>query len=223
MRELLLGRFSLLLLSLIVLLMAASFLDGALTSRIVFCLGLTCLLLVAVLTICRRHNHLLVCGLVLATPTVILIWSMQFSNHFLIGIFHNLFVILFFLFISYHILHAVLNDDYVSLDTIRGAICVYLLAGIGWAYLYDTLMIFEPHAIDIAAIGEDTFGTHIIDTAYFSFVTLSGLGYGDQVPITRPAKLAACLEAIFGQFFVAVLVARLVGLHLKNRNQKHSP
>ncbi|HBN76474.1 MAG TPA: hypothetical protein DD473_11775 [Planctomycetaceae bacterium] len=222
-QQLLLGRFSLLLLSLLVLLIAASFSDGALISKIVFCLGLTSLLLVAVITICRRHKDLLSFGLALAIPTLLLSWVMPFLNHFLVGIFHNLFIMLFFLFVSYHILHAVLNDDDVSLDTIRGAVCVYLFAGIGWAYLYDTLLIIDANSIEIAALTEDSIGTHIIDTIYFSFVTLSGLGYGDQVPITRPAKLAACIEVIFGQFFVAVLVARLVGLHLRNRHENSSP
>ena len=63
--------------------------------------------------------------------------------------------------------------------------------------------------------------------SYFSFVTLTTLGYGDIVPISGPAKTASTLEAIVGQLYIALLVARLVGLHaaqsMANKNNRKRP
>jgi len=216
--DLLFGKFSLLLISLAVLLTAASFSDGGTTSRILFCLLLSGILLVAAVTVCRRH-HNLVPGLALAIPTVVMNWIVVFLEHQLAHVLHNVLVMIFFAFVSYHVLYAVLNDRRVTLDTIRGAVCVYVLVGIGWAYLYETLLSVDADSLRFpssSAMVEESRNASLADTAYFSFVTLSTLGYGDMVPQTRPAKLATCFEAVFGQFYLAVLVARLVSLHLKS-------
>jgi voltage-gated potassium channel len=52
-------------------------------------------------------------------------------------------------------------------------------------------------------------------TMYFSFVTITGLGYGDITPLA-PARMIAAIEAMVGQFYIAVLIARLVSLHSSN-------
>jgi len=216
--DLLFGRFSLLLASLAVLLTATSFSDGGTTSRMLFCLLLTGILLVTAVTVCRRH-HNLVPGLALAVPTVIMSWVAVFSGHLLAHVLHNVLVMTFFAFVGYHVLYAVLNDRRVTLDTIRGAVCVYVLVGIGWAYFYETLLSVDATALQFPTTSqapEESHDASLADTTYFSFVTLSTLGYGDMTPRTRPAKLAACFEAVFGQFYLAVMVARLVSLHLKS-------
>jgi voltage-gated potassium channel Kch len=64
-------------------------------------------------------------------------------------------------------------------------------------------------------IEEALSGVHDLSTfVYFSFVTLSTLGYGDIVPATRGAQALASMEALIGQFYLTVLVARLVGIHI---------
>ncbi|MYK51885.1 MAG: two pore domain potassium channel family protein, partial [Gemmatimonadetes bacterium] len=86
----------------------------------------------------------------------------------------------------------------------------YFLSGVFWSYLYQTLLLFYADAI--------LFSEHVVgafsDLIYFSFITMTTLGYGDIMPISRMAKNMAVLEAVWGQTYLAVLVARLVGLHL---------
>ena len=107
-------------------------------------------------------------------------------------------------------LHRIFSEKTVTIDSIQGGIAIYFLSGVFWAFLYQTLLLFDPDAI--------LFSDHVLgafsDIIYFSFITMTTLGYGDIMPISRMAKNMAVLEAVWGQTYLAVLVARLVGLHL---------
>ena len=106
------------------------------------------------------------------------------------------------------ILFDIFKIQRVTSDTIRGAICVYLLLGITWAMLHNIVAINIPGSFD----GLDA-KNEFYDFTYFSFVTLTTLGYGDIVPLSPPARMLCWLESLSGQLFVAVLIARFVGLH----------
>ena len=92
----------------------------------------------------------------------------------------------------------------VTADTIVGGICVYLLIGLLWALMYILLNNLKSGVI--AFDGDPSL-------FYFSFTTLTTLGYGDIVPKGRYVMMLANFEAISGQVFLAVFIARLVGLH----------
>jgi voltage-gated potassium channel Kch len=107
------------------------------------------------------------------------------------------------LFISpFVILQRIFRHPEVSLATILGAICVYLLIGLVFAEIYLMLDDIET----FFAQGERPPG----DFLYFSFVTLTTTGYGDLTPGSRAAKAIVVYEAIAGQLFLAILIARLV-------------
>ena len=101
-------------------------------------------------------------------------------------------------------------------DRIVGAICVYILIGLAWASVYETLESVAPSSFRFP-----------VDTAwttpsaqrfrYFSFVTLATLGYGDITPISLLAGTLASLEAVSGQLYIGITVARLVALSLADR------
>ncbi len=107
-------------------------------------------------------------------------------------------------------LHRIFSETTVTADTIQGGIAVYFLSGLLWAFFYQTLILFNPDAI----LFSDHVQGEFSDIIYFSFVTITTLGYGDITPVSRMAKNLALLEAVWGQTYLAVLVARLVGLHL---------
>ena len=104
----------------------------------------------------------------------------------------------------------------VSGQRIWGAVAAYLLMGMTWACAYAAVEIAVPGAFDLSAIAGAR--DHGISSAgqffYFSFVTLTTLGYGDVSPVEPLARTLTAFEAVAGQLFLAVLVARLVGLHL---------
>lgn len=109
-------------------------------------------------------------------------------------------------------LHKIFSETLVTSDTIQGGIAVYFLSGLLWALFYQILISFDPEALSLPVhvSGE------ISEMVYFSFITLTTLGYGDITPVTWMAKNLALLEAVWGQIYLAVLVARLVGLHLSS-------
>ena len=98
----------------------------------------------------------------------------------------------------------------VSLNRIMGAIVLYLLLGIGFAVAYDTIVVYVPHAFAGAFEGTPGFERW----AYFSFVTLTTVGYGDITPVATVARSVATFEAFVGQLYPAVILARLVSLQI---------
>lgn len=119
----------------------------------------------------------------------------------------------FITYISGLILHKVFfgtND--VTTDTIVGSIAVYLMMGLAWAFSFLFLEQAQPGSF---LRGDEPLAGSPIDVYVgFSFVTLTTLGYGNIHPVTDQANALAYSEAIFGQLYLTILVARLIGMHL---------
>ncbi len=110
----------------------------------------------------------------------------------------------------------------IDLNKIIGAVCIYLLLGLNWSVFYLFINMANPgsfHGLTSTAIG-----TQFSEFMYYSFVTITTVGYGDITPAKPIARTVANLEAIVGQYYVAVLVAWLVGMYLsdKGRNRQNS-
>ncbi len=116
---------------------------------------------------------------------------------------------------AYLILRDILLSQQITTDTIRGSICVYLLIGFVWALLYGITASLETNAFSQPIIEIDSYGRAV----YFSFTTLTTLGYGDILPVSPLAKMLTNLEAIIGQLYPAILIAILVGGYLSQRNK----
>ncbi len=102
----------------------------------------------------------------------------------------------------------------VSTDTIIGGICVYILLGFLWALFYYLIYCFDKGAFSLQAQSASP------NFFYFSFITLTTTGYGDIFPLDKVAMALSSLEAIAGQMYLAVLIARLVGLHVINQMER---
>jgi len=109
-------------------------------------------------------------------------------------------------------LRFVVTADDVSSETIYAALSTYLLAGVFFGQIYWSLERIWPGSI----VGPDP--TTELSTLYYSFVTLATLGYGDFLPRTEIARGVATFEVIGGQLFLAVMVARLIGLFGSGRS-----
>ena len=120
--------------------------------------------------------------------------------------------IIFFCFIGLSVLLHVFGYEQVTGDTIAGAICVFLLIGIIWTVVYQTIHFFDHKAFNDIAPGSFS-PAATVDLVYYSFSTLTTLGYGDITPISKPARMFAVTEVMVGQIYLTVLVARLVGLY----------
>ncbi len=102
-----------------------------------------------------------------------------------------------------------------TIDTIRGGIAVYFLLGILWAFFFRLLLLFDPEALAISNYQGD-----LATILYFSFTTLTTLGYGDILPLSWQARSMTITESALGQIYMTVLIARLVGLSLGSSNRE---
>ncbi len=117
--------------------------------------------------------------------------------------------VLFLLLTIGVILRHVFRDAAVSVDMILGAVCAYLLIGLAFNQVFSLLETMRPGSFAGSVAVQ-------ADGGYFSLVTLSTLGYGDMVPIRALARSIAALEAVTGQFYIAVIVAQLVAMRISH-------
>ena len=207
------GRFVYLLLTLLVYLVAAPFVAGVSRLRLIYYLFLTVVLLASLYAV-RTHRLQTVVALTLAVPMVCLVWLAFADPRPALILAANLVSLLFMTTITVSILHFVFTTRVVTRHVIFAAVSAYLLMGIAWSILYALLAQFSPGAFSSAPAAGDAQPGYFI---YFSFVTLTTLGYGDITPLTPKAQTLVIGEALVGQIYMAVLMAWLVGLYVSGR------
>jgi hypothetical protein len=126
--------------------------------------------------------------------------------------------LLFYLFTTLIAFKTLLTGQRIDLNMLMGSICVYILVGMSWSIFYYFESVMHPGAFNGTTAGGGT--QQFTELLYYSFVTLSTLGYGDVTPVTPIARTLAYLEALFGQFYIAILVASFVGIHIARSHRK---
>lgn len=208
-----------LLVSLLLLLIFSPFLMHALYGRVIEGVLLTTVLVMAVVVVgASRKSRVII--IVLAIPAVLGKWINHFRPDlvpFSVSLTAGL---LFTGFVIVHLLHFTLTARRVDTEVLCAAISNYLMIGLFWTFAYNLAAIFVPDSfaystgpiIDHSLLGFTGY--------YFSFVTLSTIGYGDITPLSSVARMLAVLEAITGTFYMTILVARLVAIYsVINQNQ----
>lgn len=173
------------------------------------------LVLVAGVYVTTRENRWkFLVSMILAVPTVAIVWAEEFMHTFLLEIAAFVFMVLFGFFTVYCIVSHIKNARKITADILAGAAAAYLLIGMSWGFLYSLLTLVNPESF----IFHEAFPSSIASVwstyNYYSFTTLTTLGYGDITPITARAQSFAILEAITGVLFSAVLIAKIVGTYL---------
>ena len=113
----------------------------------------------------------------------------------------------------------VLFHGRVDANRLAGALSLYLLLGLVWTLMYLVLLTFDPQALE--GLVFENWRHAFSDTAYFSFVTLTTLGYGDILPRDPLARFLAYLEAVTGVFYLAIVVASLVSIAIQEARNEH--
>jgi voltage-gated potassium channel len=135
--------------------------------------------------------------------------------------------LLLFAFITWNELRAVLKQREVTREVISMSISTYLLFGLTFGLFYIVLHALQPNAFGFGSGGPLSEQQAIPVLIYFSLTTLSTIGFGDITPVSLQARYAAVAEGIAGQFYLAILVARLVGMQMspsaKDRNHDSKP
>jgi len=176
----------------------------------------TVILFTSIYAVSEKRGTTLV-AILLALPKLGTTWANNFVPHPLLYFLDSLFGIIFIGYIIILILRHIFRQEDVSSETIYGAIVVYILLGLMWVFLYNITEILYPGSFSVAAV-LDAESKKVL--YFFSFVTLTTLGYGDITPVSAPARSLAMVEAIVGQMYLAVLIARLVGIHISQSMMK---
>lgn len=137
---------------------------------------------------------------------------------------YHLLHILFLALVIYSITGYLFTSRQVDFNMISASLCCYLLLGVLWANLYSLVAWMIPGSFDVArVIGSAEsmhFGSgHTTNPVYYSFVTLTTLGYGDIAPAKPAAQMLSVMEALTGQLYLVVIVARMVGLHIARESE----
>ncbi len=158
--------------------------------------------------------------LVLAIPAVTLIvldaWHPTFFLSFArrpLGLAMTFLSFALLVFCGVFILKALIASSEVSGAEILGTINFFIILGFIWAFAFNTLNMLQPESFNVESTGR-RFESSLL---YFSFVTLTTLGYGDIVPKSHLAQALTVIEAVVGQFYVAVVVAFLVSRYIRKR------
>lgn len=168
-------------------------------------------IMLTVASTARTVRGMLITTMLVLTLVVCLEFGRQFEFH-RVTVAATVVVILCLVWCTVVVLGDVVRCSSVSLNEIFGAICGYLLIAFLMGASYNLLETLYPNSFLLKP--EDTGPGQMNALVYFSLVTLSTVGYGDIVPLTREARSLVVMEAIIGQFYLAVLVARLMGSYL---------
>jgi hypothetical protein len=210
-------RFTALLVILLVLLAGPPILIGFGFSAVWFDGLMSVLMVAAIGSLCFERQQRLF-ALLLGIPSIVL----SLGSHLSAGLVSQsaLFLgqvceVLFFYCSAALIVKSLFGPAGLSSDSILGAICGYLFLGLGWAVIYSMIEHVQPgsFALSEALTPLSTNGRPRSDVLiYYSFITLTTVGYGDIVPLTPLTRTCAWIEAVFGQFYLAVVVAGIVSM-----------
>jgi hypothetical protein len=181
--------------------------------------GLFTLILLSSLYIVAHKQKDLTIGILLAMPAILTNWaSIWFLDLKMQMLAYSFFQVVFLAYIAIRISRHLAAAVKIDAEMIYAAICLYLLLGVTWGMIYFGIVMVDPQAINLAV------STDVVDRAsiaqvlqevmYFSYVTQTTLGYGDIAPASQLARAFVIAQALMGQIYIAVIVARLVGLQI---------
>jgi hypothetical protein len=209
------------LVALVLLLIITPFVDDLKNGDAIDGLLVTLVLVSGVLAVGKRRRTLVV-ALVLMIPAVTGKWVAQFRPDLVPPEAYLVFALLFVGFVLLQFLQFILRAPRVNSEVLCAGVAGYLLLGIIWMFAYILVARLQPidplHPLNIPAFSYNvgppaTHFLHSFDALYFSFITLSTVGYGDITPMSNAARTLAMTEAITGTLYMAVLISRLVALY----------
>jgi hypothetical protein len=167
-----------------------------------------------------RSKLAFVTGWILGAVTLALVIGAHATDYLILQYLALTAVLIFLLLSCVIAVYDVLFGGSIDVNRLVGAVCIYLLSGALWGIVYFLMSVVSPGSFEgiVGATGSEQLNEFI----YYSFVTLTTLGYGDVTPVLPVARSLSYLEAVLGQLYLTVLVAALVGVHIANRRSVES-
>jgi hypothetical protein len=209
------------LVALVLLFVAAPFVEKMPFGRSIEHVLMTLVLVSGVLAVGRSHRTL-VWAAVLMVPAVVGRWMNHFWPELAPVEIPLVAGLVFVIFLVVQFLRFILRAPRVNAEVMYAGISVYLLLGLSWMFAYQLVAQMVPgsFAFNAGPAGQSMDG---FTAYYFSFVTLTTVGYGDITPVSNGARALAAMEAMTGTLYVAVLISRLVALYSSQGSRLHEP
>ncbi|MDJ0971727.1 MAG: potassium channel family protein [Kiloniellales bacterium] len=198
-----------LLVALVLLIILSSLLEGTQFGQRAVDI-LFALVILATVRAASSERRTRVVFLVLAVSAIALLWTSNGVERTVVGVAGLMIFVVLNVGTVGLMLKRILQAQVVDFDVLCSAVAVYLLIGVTWALTYIAIDILDPTAFEQLAVSAWDGGT---DYVYFSFVTLTTLGYGDISPNGNFVRIWAVMEAGVGVLYLALLIARLVSLY----------
>ncbi len=181
-------------------------------------MGSVAVLTVIGVTVVTGRRSVIMAMVLLSVSGIGLDWIAHVEHQKLLWVLDNLVRLAFVLMLAVIVTVQVFRRGNVTHHRVQGAICVYLLAGLAWAYAFDLLLVLDHSAFRVAEVYDSALARRGM-LRYFSFATLTTLGDGNIQPVSPLARSLAILEALFGQLYPAVMIARLISLEIVGRRR----
>src|ERR1044071_8596078 len=201
-----------LLVALVVLLVSAPFVEELEGGHFILSLLFSLVLIAAVFAVANRKRSLGI-ALALAIPAITARWINQLRPDLVHPSVFLVCALLLLVFVIGHLLHFVVRAPVVTAEVLCGSIAAYLMLGLMWTVAYGLVDQLTPGGAFSFNTERTVHSMNGFTGFYFSFITLSTVGYGDITPVSRVARWLAAMEAMTGLLYVAVLIARLVLLY----------
>lgn len=209
-------RFLLLLICMLAMFLLNPLLRYLIGLRILFDAFITIIIISGIYAV-GRARRMTLAAVCLAVPMLLCTWSALAFDYPVLHWLGEAIGIVFFVYLIILGLMRLVRAARVTAETIDIAVVVYLLLALTWGFGYSLLAAAQPGAF---VLPEEPAGSiERFTFLYFSLVTITTLGYGDIVPVTPFARMLACLEAMLGQIYLVVIIARLVGLQVSQQSR----
>ncbi len=178
--------------------------------------------LVAAVFNCNHHKNVRNICMFLAIPAVIFSWLNVVASTSPIFVINAAVTVVFLGICTCSILYDVVLRARVTLETLRGVICAYFMVAFAFAYTYYLIEYIIPETFQISTrhVVITSYAEYLSEMLYFSFVTLLTIGFGDITAVKDIGQTAVVIEGILGQFYIAILVARIVSVYSFSYNKK---
>jgi hypothetical protein len=179
---------------------------GRLTGR-----AILSLIIISGIVATIKDRRLIALGVILAISSLFTGLEDVERPNFYLHLINDLYSLVFIGLLAFVILRQAFRPGPITSRRIQGSVAVYLLLGLLWAVAYEIVEVLSPGSFSVSARQ----GATLSQLGYFSFTTLTTVGFGDILPISPAARSLVVLEALVGQLFPAILIARLVALEIE--------
>ena len=163
----------------------------------------------------RHSRPLYIVDIAFVVPTLLATWIDSIYQNDITFVASYVTMMIFFLYLQYLIITQMIHTRKVDTNTIFGAMNIYLVAGLIWAYAFILVNHFDAAAFHMPSY--DVLSKEVELFTYYSFTTITTLGYGDIVAESAQARMLSVLEAVFGQLYLAIVIAKLVSIRWSDK------